>query len=695
MFKLEKLSFFIGLSLSANLWATESDNKDVFLLSLEELINTPVEAATKTKESAEKLPAVITVITAQDIQQYGYNSIAEVMRHVTGFIDNYDLALHNFGVRGINSGVRSGSRTVKFMIDGTPIAFRTTSQNFIDQELIPMIMIDKVEVIRGPGSALYGANAFLGVVNIVTKSVENIQSQGITANISTSKLENAGSGYHASLIGGQSAGKFEYSAGLSLTSEDRLGIKLPRHSPNYLTFENATSITTDDYHALNIYARSKYQISEHSDVKVTGYFQRLNIDNTFTDLNALSGTGPSRIGYDNYFFKLNFQKTFNNQFTLSTFGSFSEGDTTDDDKVELGADSFYLTRRTGYKSFDFGAELKVALSEQHNLLIGIETRNDDQKLETFNRVERLSGIITPLTHQKDKKIHSDALFAQYQFQFNDYWNAILGYRIDNDSIINKQESYRVGLVGQLPWDMSLKMLSGSAFQTPSPELLFRESGQAGDIIGNPNLRAQKATTNEISLSAPISANLHITTTLYQTKVDDLVTFNSNSVNLFAENSTKSETKGLELETRFQWHNFSGYFNYFYQDTFREPNPNSLYILQYQKSGELFPKQAANLGLSYYYPDAKLTLSLNNRWLDSRPASTLNILEAKGFYELDAYIDGTLSLTTSALSLIKGKKTQFKFQIRDLYDSNYVDPGFGGIEFPSLGRRFSLSIQQSF
>jgi len=121
----------------------ETDELDeLFDISLEDLLNVTVEPATKTAEKSSLSPAIMTVVTAQDISNYGYNNVSEALSHVASFIDNYDLAVHNFGVRGINSGVRSGSRTIKFMIDGQSIAFRSTSQNFIDNELVPMDLIE-------------------------------------------------------------------------------------------------------------------------------------------------------------------------------------------------------------------------------------------------------------------------------------------------------------------------------------------------------------------------------------------------------------------------------------------------------------------------------------------------------------------------------------------------------------------------
>jgi len=66
-----------------------------------------------------------------------------------------------------------------------------------------------------------------------------------------------------------------------------------------------------------------------------------------------------------------------------------------------------------------------------------------------------------------------------------------------------------------------------------------------------------------------------------------------------------------------------------------------------------------------------------------------------YNQLDSYIDSTLTISIDYFSLIGGKTSTLRFQVKDLFDSNYVNPGFGGIEFPSLGRQILLGFEQRF
>lgn len=681
------------MALSTQLHAGEDEEiEKIFNLSIEELFNIVVEVATKTREKSSLSPAIMTVITDLDIANYGYQSVSEALQHVAGLVDNHDLAMHNFGVRGINSGVRSGSRTIKFMIDGQAVAFRATSQNFIGKELIPMDLVERIEVIRGPASALYGANAFLGVVNVVTKSGEKLKNQGSAVAVRYNNINAAGDGYDIALSTGNKKDNWRYAFGVSTGSDDRTGIALPRRSPAYARFDNHQSIR-DKSEPLSAYFKSDYRMVDGHRLGFSLHYQQLDVDNPFSDINALQNTGHSHVGLENLFARLDYDIEIGSRVNAHLFATYSNGDTMGSDRVEVGADSFYLDRRIGFDGVDFGAEMFIKFRENDTLLLGFDTKRDSQKLESFTRVDRITNERMPLNPNRDKAFTDTGVYLQYVAQINQDWKGVLGYRIDDDSVIGQQSSARIGVVGQLPHDIVLKVLAGSAFQAPSPELLYRDAVQAGDIIGNPDLDAQKASTVELSIAAPVNEYWHLSATYFDTTVDDLVVFESDASNLFAKNTVGSQTKGFEFEARLLWQGVNSYFNFTHQNTSRERNPLSLYVLEYRPDGELFPENMANLGISYQWE--KWRLSWQTRWVGAREASTQNVLVANQFYRLGSYSTSNLSISTKAFSLLDGKEATLRFQLTDVFDNKHVDPGFGGIDFPSLGQRYSVTFEQRF
>ena len=152
----------------------------LFDLSLEDLMNIEIVSATQKAQNITEAPSVITVITSTQIKERGYLSVAEALNSTAGFDIIKDHFQPNAGIRGINGGLRSWSRLFKVMVDGQSISLRSNSDNYLDASLVPIEAIDKIEIIRGPNSALYGKNAFLGVINIITKSGENIKNNAIS-----------------------------------------------------------------------------------------------------------------------------------------------------------------------------------------------------------------------------------------------------------------------------------------------------------------------------------------------------------------------------------------------------------------------------------------------------------------------------------------------------------------------------------
>src|SRR3982751_1533104 len=99
-------------------------------LDLVKLLNVEVSTVSKTAESVEDAPAVITVVTREDIRRWGYQTVAEVLSHTVGFYLIDDDILPNASVRGVSGGLGAESGGIKVMIDGRSVAYRSTSGNW-------------------------------------------------------------------------------------------------------------------------------------------------------------------------------------------------------------------------------------------------------------------------------------------------------------------------------------------------------------------------------------------------------------------------------------------------------------------------------------------------------------------------------------------------------------------------------------
>lgn len=174
----------ISLFMGAGAWAngvTGSANLDYFELSAEQLFSAEVTSVTKTPQSVLKSPAAIHVLSNEDIIRSGATSIPEVLRMVPGVhvarVNNSSWAI---GIRGFNKDI---SNKLLVLMDGRTLYNPLFSGVYWDVPDYMLEDIERIEVIRGPGASLWGANAVNGVINIITKNAENTQGNVVTAGI--------------------------------------------------------------------------------------------------------------------------------------------------------------------------------------------------------------------------------------------------------------------------------------------------------------------------------------------------------------------------------------------------------------------------------------------------------------------------------------------------------------------------------
>jgi len=153
--------------------------EDVFDLSLEQLLNAEVVSVSKTKQTVEQSPAAVYVITAEDITRSGVTSIPDALRMAPGVdVAQQDNGTWDINIRGFNTGL---ANQLLVMVDGRTIYNPLFAGTYWELQNLPLEDIDRIEVIRGPGGTLWGANAMNGVINIITKKAQDTQGKLIRA----------------------------------------------------------------------------------------------------------------------------------------------------------------------------------------------------------------------------------------------------------------------------------------------------------------------------------------------------------------------------------------------------------------------------------------------------------------------------------------------------------------------------------
>ena len=151
--------------------STQDAPDDLKQLSLEQLGNVEVTSASKEPEKVWRTPAAIYVITQEDIRRSGATSIPEILRLAPGVeVARIDSDHWAVGIRGFNSGF---SRSVLVLIDGRSAYTPLFEGVYWDVQNVLLEDVERIEVIRGPGGTIWGANAVNGVINIITKSAKD------------------------------------------------------------------------------------------------------------------------------------------------------------------------------------------------------------------------------------------------------------------------------------------------------------------------------------------------------------------------------------------------------------------------------------------------------------------------------------------------------------------------------------------
>ena len=175
---------------------------DLARLSLEELMAMEVTTVSRREQRAEQVAAAISVVTHDDIRRSGLRSVPELLRLVPGVqVARVNASNWAVSVRGFNDVY---SNKLLVLIDGRSLYNRAFSGVFWNAEDLLVDDIDRIEVIRGPGGSIWGANAVNGVINIVTRSARN--THGALVRLSQESFD----GTQAGLRYGGSAGNTDY-----------------------------------------------------------------------------------------------------------------------------------------------------------------------------------------------------------------------------------------------------------------------------------------------------------------------------------------------------------------------------------------------------------------------------------------------------------------------------------------------------
>ncbi|MDP2751693.1 MAG: TonB-dependent receptor [Rhodocyclaceae bacterium] len=497
---------------------------DLTTLSLEQLLNVEVTSASKVAQKISETPASVTVIQRQDIRDLGYRTLADVLASVRGFDMTSDRIYNYAGVRGFSPPGDFNARLL-VMIDGYRINDAVYDQAFIGTDLpIDLDLVERIEIVRGPGASLYGGNALFGVVNLITRKGTDVGGTEVAlaraSGRSTALRVSLG---HRMDNGGDLL--------LSVDGEHSRGANL------YFTEFGGNTSTTDGMENGRLFIKVG-----QGGTRLTGAFSRRNKGNPGALSSDTFNDERNRIVDEQGFLDLHHVTTVGAATELTGRLFLGSYDFIGD--YVFAADqpahpSTYISRDTGHARWT-GFELQgvTPMGTNHRLVYGIEHQSNTRQ-QQFNRdvdtnVENLASRM----HS-----HRTGAFLQDDYQMTPTLAFTGGLRLDHVTAQKNEVSPRLAAIWKMQEQTTWKFLYGTAFRAPNA---YETSYALGTTqIANPSLKPERITTFETTLEHYLRRDLRLMVAAYTYQIEKQISQVGNPLQY--QNMPDVDGQGLEFE----------------------------------------------------------------------------------------------------------------------------------------------------
>jgi len=644
--------------------------------------------ATGRKQTVSQAPAVASIISAKTIRQMGARDIDEALETIPGLHVSYTAGGYNpiYQIRGISSNVNS---QVLMLINGIPITNIFTGDRSQAWGGMPVENISRIEVIRGPGSAIYGADAFAGTINIVTKNSTEIDGLEIGASAGSFDEYRGWLQYGGSFAGWDTA----FSAQVLDTHGQHEKIDSDFQSGLDTFFGTSASLAPRNVNLGRQSLDTRVDISKDKWQIRLGYQGRRNGEVGAGLFQALDSTGEAdadRYNADVTYHDTNFSENWDFKAQYSFFNSITKSDL-----VLLPPGT-----NTGAGLFPNGVIAKPNVYERHNRIdlstfytgldnhdirLGAGFHHQDQyKIEEKKNylpfgpaLIPLGGVIdvtdtTPFNQEETRKIYY--AFVQDAWDFAADWTLTAGLRYDHYSDFGDTFNPRLALVWQTSYRLTSKLLYGRSFRAPSFAEQFNINNPVA--LGNPDLDPEIIDTYEIAFDYAATDNLNLSMNLFYYEMDDIIHFAPTTAN----NTGKQTGHGLEMEANWKaTDKLSVYGNYAYQSSEDKDSSSDVADAPQQ---QLYVR--ANYELT---PIWSINSQLNHVRDRKRAATDLRS-------EIDDYT--VVDLTLRAKEFAPG--FEFAFSAKNVFDETAREPSeaSGAIpnDLPLAGRGLFIELRKS-
>ncbi len=541
-------------------FAQEKEKKDPFEMSFDQLMKVKIKTAGKTQEQISSVPASVVLITRKDIETYGYTTLTEILENIPGLysIDDYSAQDGTFGVRGFWSGIAMDN--IIILVNGVPQVFDYLTSSPLINSPIPVEAIDRIEVVRGPMSVLYGSGAFFGVINIFTDdpSTEPINIVSVSGGSEKTKK------LFLRLEGGN--GDFNYAINASLSDTYGIDEPLDKMMTNTAALPNF-GLEPDHRTGGQLEGKRKY-------FNFSGHFKDIYIDLTYNEseqegyLPFPSYSDGSVVQLNSTRLLLGYRKKFSDKFTIDGKLNYSQIEAAF--SYDYYREDFYGIQQNKSKALEAELDGFIKPSEKLDIKVGLHYRAVIEASNSFD----LPSFGPPSTVNqyfylaKGDDIVTQAFFAQVTYKPVKNLELVAGLRLEQmpeytlgnlqtlDPVnqTKVEETYtedkvefipRVALVYSFNDRNIVKLLYGKAINRPS----FVQNTKNTLDPQRDDLQPEYLQTLELNYISAISPKITLNASIFRNTLENLVTrflvFEPNYLSWF-DNGGKMITNGAEL-----------------------------------------------------------------------------------------------------------------------------------------------------
>jgi outer membrane receptor for ferrienterochelin and colicins len=664
-----------------------------------------VSIATGTKKSLDKAPAIASVITAARIEQIGASYLDEILELIPGLhvtpstVSRLDPV---YSIRGIQTGFNpqvlvlvNGTEFKNSFSGGLPYTFRLPAKN-----------IERIEVIRGPGSALYGADAYSGVINVVLKKQHETEELNVGGRLGSFNSRDIW------LQAGKKIGDFSFGFALENQRSDGDDNRLAETDLQSVfdsvfgtNASNAPSSLQSNYDVLDIHATLAYKDftwenwwwQQDKGGVGPGGAQALDTDG-YQNVDEFRSTLSYATSIDkslNIDAKASYLKVENDSyFVLFPAGAVlpigADGNINFSNIAGIVnfTDGYIGNPQSKHQDFRVDIGLNYTGFADHEIRTAFGWFKQDHKASEFKNfgpgiIDGSQAVVdgqltdvsgTPYIFVPDVSRTNRHIVIQDIWAFAQDWELTTGIRYDDFSDFGNTVNPRLALVWEAARDLTLKALYGSAFRAPSFNEQFLQNNPSA--LGNPNIKPETIDTFELGMTYQLSFKSKLAANIYSFKADDLISKAPVPGTTSLRTENLSSQKGIGAEVEFSWKSNDIEFetNVSIQDTKDVDTDEQI---------ALVPTKTALFAL-YYDATESLKLAAVSHWISGRERAASDNRET-----IDDYWLVNLSAGYQLTNNLKSN-----LSIKNVFDEKIYEPSTGSIsnDYRMPGRSLWLELE---